>query len=78
MPTYNFRNKETGEEWEAFISISEREELLKDPNIEQVHLGSAQIVSGVRGKPDSAFRDLLKDMKKKHSGIITKSTINTF
>lgn len=78
MPTYNFKNKETGEEWEAFISIAERDELMKDPNIEQVHIGAAQTIRGVNQKPDNAFRDLLKDMKKKNSGFITKSTINTF
>lgn len=31
-----------------------------------------------KSKPDSGFRDLLKDMKKKHSKGITRSTINTF
>ena len=30
MPTYNFKNTETGEEWEEFFSISGKEEFLKE------------------------------------------------
>lgn len=36
MPLYSFRNKKTGKEWEEILSFSEREELLKDKNIEQL------------------------------------------
>ena len=36
MPYYNFKNKETGEEFEEFFTISGREEYLKDnPHIQQ-------------------------------------------
>jgi hypothetical protein len=31
-----------------------------------------------RKKPDSAFRDILKNIKKKHSKGFTRSTVNTF
>jgi len=40
--------------------------------------GAPMLVGGVGGKPDNAFRDLLKNMKKKHSQGITRSSINTF
>lgn len=36
MPLYSFRNKKTGKEWEDILSFAEREELLKDKNIEQL------------------------------------------
>ena len=29
MPTYNFKNNETGEEWEEFFTISGKEEFLE-------------------------------------------------
>ena len=74
MPTYNFKNKETGEVWEVFLSISEREELLKDPNIEQVHVGAPMIVGGLNQKPSEGFRDILKQIKKNN----VRSNINTF
>jgi hypothetical protein len=35
-------------------------------------------IKGVKNKPDNGFRDLLKDMKKKHSQGLSKSAINTF
>lgn len=82
MPTYRFFNKTTSEEWEEFMGISEAEEYLKaNPNIERLVNGSPMIIGSAMGgktKPDEGFRDLLKDMKKKHSKGITRSTINTF
>jgi hypothetical protein len=80
MPTYKFLNNETGEEHEDFMSISALDEYLKsNPHIVQLVNGAPMIASGRgMGKPDQGFRDLLKDMKNKHSGGLTKSTINTF
>ena len=80
MPTYRFLNNETGEEYEEFMKISELDEFLaSNPHITQLVNGAPMIASG-RGmsKPDNGFRDLLKDMKKKHSSGLTRSTINTF
>lgn len=79
MPTYKFVN-ENGEEFEEFMSISALDEYLKEnPNLTQLVNGAPLISSG-RGmrKPDDGFRDLLKDMKKKNSRGISRSTINTF
>ena len=80
MPTYVFRNNDTDGVYEEFMSISALDIYLKDnPNITQL-VGGAPMISSGRGmgKPDNGFRDLLKDMKKKHSKGITRSTINTF
>lgn len=75
MPTYNFRNKDTGEEFTEFMSMSEVDKYLNEnPNYEQLVTAPA-IVSGVSGKkPDSSFRDILKDMKRNHRS----KAINTF
>lgn len=80
MPTYKFLNNQTGEEFEEFMSISSMEEYLKNnPHITQLVNGAPLIHSGRGfGKPDQGFRDLLKDIKKKHSQGITKSTVNNF
>jgi hypothetical protein len=80
MPTYKFVNNETGEEFEEFMSISTLDGYLKEnSNLTQLVNGAPIIASGRGiGKPDQGFRDLLKDMKKKHSKGISRSTINTF
>ena len=36
MPLYSFKNKKTGKMWDEILSFKEREELLKDKNIEQI------------------------------------------
>lgn len=75
MPTYNFRNKETGEITEVVLSLAEREEVLQDPNMEQVHLGAPGVAyRGIGKKPDNGFRDVLKGIKKAN----IRSNINTF
>ena len=61
MPLYSFKNKKTGKEWEEILSFAEREELLKDKNIEQLitaprlsfieraeHKGRDQMISAAR------------------------------
>lgn len=80
VPTYRFLNNDTGEEYENFMSISELDAYLEEnPHLTQLVNGAPMIASGRgMGKPDQGFRDLLKDMKKKHSKGITRSTINTF
>ncbi len=76
MPTYLFRNKDTGHEHQIFMSISECDKYLKEnPNIEQLVFGAPMIgYSTVTRKPDSGFRDVLKKAKTSHRG----STIDTF
>lgn len=62
MPTYTFRDKTTGEEWDEFLSFSGREERLKDPNIEQVPVAPAFIsgIAGITHKNDSGFNDMMQ------------------
>ena len=78
MPTYNLRNKATGEEFEMFFSswTKKDEYLAANPDIEQL-VGSINIGDPTRlglRKPDDAFRDRLRDIKSKFHG----SNINTF
>jgi predicted nucleic acid-binding Zn ribbon protein len=48
MPTYSFRDKETGEEFDVFMKISELDEYLeKNPNVEK--LLSAPVFNGAQG-----------------------------
>ena len=79
MPTYNFLNNDTGEEFSEFMSISSLDDYLKsNPNITQLVNEAPGLVSGVNKKPDQGFRDLLKDIKKNNSKGFQKSSINTF
>jgi hypothetical protein len=78
MPTYQFRNRETGEDSEAFMSISALEKYKADHPELDVIIGSTNIVSGTDMKPDQGFRDVLKEIKSKHNAIWTRSKINTF
>lgn len=76
MPTYQFRNLDNGEEFERFMSISAREEYLKDnPNIISI-LSSAPALGdpvrlGIR-KVDGGFKEVLQKIKSRTPG----STMN--
>ena len=84
MPTYDFYNTETGETFEKFMSLSAREEYLKEnPHIQQVHLGAMSIVSGVSitGKVPDGFKEVLAKVSENHKGSAVaekhgKKTIN--
>ena len=69
MPTYNFRNKETGEEFEKEMRIAELDQYKADnPHLEQFLTGAPSTISGTnlnRKIPDW-HKDNLKEMKKKH------------
>jgi hypothetical protein len=82
MPTYRFLNNDTSEEYVEFMSISEREEYLKNnPNVVQLLNGAPSVGDSVRlglRKPAESFRDILREVKKKNSRGISQSTINTF
>ena len=69
MPTYDFLNTETGETFEKFISLSGKDEYLKEnPHIQQVHLGAMSIVSGVSitGKVPDGFKEVLSKVAENH------------
>lgn len=76
MPTYTFVNTSTGEEVDALLSISERDEFLQNnPNYTQA-LSTPSVGDpvrmGIRKTPDG-FNELLKHAKKSHA----HSTIQT-
>ena len=69
MPTYDFLNTETGETFEKFLSLSGKDEYLKEnPHIQQVHLGAMSIVSGVSvtGKVPDGFKEVLAKVSENH------------
>jgi len=79
MPTYNFRNKETGEEIEVLMRISELDKYKKDnPHMEQFLKAAPRIVSMVgslHSRTSDGFKDVLnkiKDGSGKNNTIKTK------
>jgi predicted nucleic acid-binding Zn ribbon protein len=64
MPTYTFRKKDTGEVYDVHVSMSEREEILKDDNIEQI-ISSPKIVRDVGSmiKTSDAFKETIAKIK---------------
>jgi hypothetical protein len=72
MPIYEFRNKETSEVIEKFMSMSSREEYLKEnPNMETVISGGANFIDPVRlgiRKPDQGFKEVLQRIHEKTPG----------
>jgi hypothetical protein len=81
MPLFQFLNNETGETFEDMMSNSEKEIFLKENTHIVQTLSSPAIGDSVRlglVKPPNSFRDILRNIKKKHSQGFTRSTINTF
>jgi hypothetical protein len=75
MPTYTFKNKESGEMFDLVLKISQLDEFKADhEHLEQV-IVPPPLVAGVNQKPDNGFRDVLKSIKKA-SG--RGNTIETF
>ena len=78
MPTYDLKNTETGEVDEYIISISKKEEMVSSGEYEQVHLGTADLVThtdGILSKTSGDWRNFLTRMKK---GSGRGDTINTY
>ena len=49
MPTYEFKDKETGETQELFMKLAEKEQFLKDnPNLEQI-IGAPNFITRTDG-----------------------------
>lgn len=62
MPTYLFRDKETGEVYEEFMTYTQRNEFLAcNPDLEPVMTAPAIVsgISGVTHKNDSGFKDMM-------------------
>lgn len=73
MPTYSFRDIETGEEFDKFLSISGKETFLtENPNLIQIisqppSLGYDSVALGAR-RTDSGFNDLMNRIGKANPG----------
>ena len=78
MPSYSFRNENTGEEFDDIMSNSDRELFLKEnPHIKQIFKrvpGTVDPARLGRMKPDDSFRDVLRNVKHHHK----KDNINTW
>ena len=77
MPTYDFRNNDTGEIFEKFMSISSKEQYLKEnPHIEQVLINAPS----VNGDPLSgnqhrrAFKEVLNKVHSRSPGSVLNKT----
>jgi len=70
MPTYNFLNTETGEEFESFMKISEREDYLKNNLHIKPLLTAPAIISGVGGSSSDSklggFKEVLQKVGEKY------------
>mgnify|MGYP003653724240 CR=1 FL=1 len=68
MPNYTFTDTTTNEQFLEFMSMSEKDEYLKNnPHILQTLITPIGLVDSVRigvKKPDNGFRDVLKKIKK--------------
>lgn len=83
MPRYTFYNSLEDEYTEDTMSYDDMKSLLKqNPHIQHIlqppKFADPSRMDASRGKPDDAFRDRLKEIKKAHSGGLTKSTVNTW
>lgn len=77
MPTYNFKNAETGDIIEVILRISQLDQFkAANPGLMQVLLAAPPLARDAGNlKPDNGFRDVLKSIKKA-SG--KGANINTF
>ena len=73
MPTYEFRNRETGEVSEHFMSLSAREQFLSDnPHLEQTMTQAPMLVSSVStanyksNKVPDGFKEVLSKVAEAH------------
>lgn len=81
MPTYSFKDRGTGLEFEKFMSISAREQYLKDnPHVEPVINGAPMVADPVRvgvRKRDSGFKEVLQKIHERTPGSDLKK-MNAF
>ena len=75
MPTYNFRNTETGEETELQMTMSELDQYKADnPHLVQFLTRAPSIASGRSGQFDSGFKEVLQKIDEKSPGSELKKT----
>jgi len=62
MPTYSFRNNDTGEEYDMLMKYDEKLTYLQDnPHIDSIITGAPGLLAGTgdRTKPPSGFKEVL-------------------
>jgi hypothetical protein len=71
MPTYQFKNKTTGVEWEKFMRISELDDYVKENDCSIV-VSAPMIVSqtgdNIDAKTDSGWKETLSKISEAHPG----------
>lgn len=76
MPSYDFKNKDSGEVFEKIMSIAAKAQYLNDnPNIEALITGMAPLIDPFRlglVRPDQGFKEVLQRIHEKTAG----STLN--
>ena len=69
MPTYIFKNKKTGIVYEDFMSITDMEKIISNPNMELV-IDSVNIVSqqgdNIDAKTDAGWKETLAKISEAH------------
>ena len=71
MPTYDLRNKQTGEVKEMILSISKKEEMVESGDWEQVHTSVPNLVThagSMLSKTSGDWRNKLDQIKKQAGG----------
>ena len=72
MSTYNFRNTETGEEFEVHMRISELDQYKQDNPTHQQYLTSAPKLNfrgvGTKSVTDSGFKEVLQKIHERTPG----------
>lgn len=79
MPTYNFRDKQSGEVTEMVMSMSGREQFLKDnPHLEQVILAAPVAADPIRigVKNSGGFKEVLQKIHATTPGSVLNRTTN--
>ena len=69
MPTYRFKDHNTGKVWEELMMIAEMEEFIKQKHIELLPPTQMNIVSSVGtldSKTDSGWKETLSKISEKH------------
>ena len=67
MPTYRFRNKTTGEEFDHFVKMDDKETYMKDNNLESVIVPIGFVHNpGTRIKVDGGFREVQDKIAQPH------------
>lgn len=76
MPTYEFRNKDTGEVTEVFMKMSAKDQYLIDnPHLEQT-MTQAPAFSGdhITVRKDNGFKEVLQKIHERSPGSVLNKT----